>query len=96
MLGNQLKSLDFNILSTCFDKVVMKEVYTVMDSCCPNLERLSLGQSFFFSPDLISDLSSKLHKFNKEHTLFLSQRLCAGFRNSFGGLRIKEYLFFQT
>jgi len=65
LLGGQLKELDFPSLCVSFDKVVMKIVYDLMDTCCTGLTKLIIGQSFYFQPELISDLGSKLIKFSK-------------------------------
>jgi len=63
LLGPQVTSLDFSCIRTFLDKVITKTVYTNMDKCCPKLERLYMGKSFFFCPELVSDMNSKLSCF---------------------------------
>jgi len=65
LLGPHLKCLDFTNLRVIADKIIMKSIYTKFDELCPNLERLSMGQSFFFMPEMVSNLNSKLAKFSK-------------------------------
>ena len=65
LLGPQLKSLDFTSLRMVADKLLMRSLYSLMAEACPNLERLAMGQSFFFYPQLVSDLNKRLEKFSK-------------------------------
>ena len=71
LLGPNLKTLNLSTISAAFDKKVTSEVYNIMDSVCNNLESLTLGQSFIFTPEIISNMNTKLEKFNKESKLFL-------------------------
>ena len=43
----------------------MRSVYEIMDSKCPNLDTLVMGQSFIFVPELVRDLNTKLSRLNK-------------------------------
>ena len=72
LLGPNLKNLNLSTISAAFDKKVTSEVYNIMDSVCNNLESLTLGQSFIFTPEIISNINTKLEKFNKESELFLN------------------------
>ncbi|XP_023320980.1 uncharacterized protein LOC111694964 isoform X2 [Eurytemora carolleeae] len=65
LLGPNLKTLNLSTISAAFDKKVTSEVYNIMDSVCNNLESLTLGQSFIFTPEIISNMNTKLEKFNK-------------------------------
>jgi hypothetical protein len=65
LLGPQLKSLDFTCLRLVADKQLMGSLYSAMAEACPNLERLAMGQSFFFYPQLVADLNKRLEKFPK-------------------------------
>jgi hypothetical protein len=65
LLGPQLKSLDFTRLRMVADKHLMGSLYAAMAEACPNLERLAMGQSFFFYPNLVADLNKRLEKFTK-------------------------------
>eukprot|EP00092_Neocalanus_flemingeri_P026042 GFUD01028227.1.p1 GENE.GFUD01028227.1~~GFUD01028227.1.p1 ORF type:complete len:553 (+),score=129.57 GFUD01028227.1:75-1733(+) len=65
LLGPHIKSLDFTNLRVIADKSIMKSIYAKFDEMCPNLERLSMGQSFFFMPEMVSNLNLKLEKFTK-------------------------------
>jgi hypothetical protein len=65
LLGPQLKSLDFTSLRLVADKHLMSSLYAAMAEACPNLERLAMGQSFFFYPQLVADLNKRLEKFTK-------------------------------
>jgi len=65
LLGPHLKSLDFTNLQIIRDKSIMKNIYDRFDKMCPNLERLSMGDSFFFVPEMVCNLNAKLEKFSK-------------------------------
>jgi hypothetical protein len=65
LLGPQLKNLDFTCLRLVADKQLMGSLYSAMAEACPNLERLAMGQSFFFYPQLVADLNKRLEKFPK-------------------------------
>jgi len=65
LLGPHLKSLDFTNLRIIADKSIMKSIYEKFGEVCHSLERLSMGQSFFFVPDMVANLNSKLANFNK-------------------------------
>ena len=62
--GPDLNVLDFNILDVNFDKATMKLLYSKMDVFV-NLEKLVMGQSFFFNPELVLQLNNKLENFPK-------------------------------
>jgi hypothetical protein len=47
------------------DKQLMVSLYAAMADSCPNLERLTMGQSFFFYPNLVADPNKHLEKFTK-------------------------------
>ena len=65
LLGPHLKALNFSNCRMIGDKSLMKEIYKTFDSRCPNLERLTMGQSLFFQPELVSGLNQKLANLNK-------------------------------
>lgn len=69
LLGPQLKCLDLTRLRVVADKHLMSSLYAGMAAACPNLERLVMGQSFFFYPNLVADLNQKLEKFTKLKSL---------------------------
>ena len=54
LLGQSLKALNFSNCKMIGDKILMKDIYMTFDARCPNLERLTMGQSFFFQPELVS------------------------------------------
>jgi len=70
LLGPQLKSLDFTSLRLVADKQLMGSLYGAMAEACPNLERLVMGQSFFFFLQLVADLNKRLHSFTKVREAF--------------------------
>jgi len=65
LLGKSLKALNFSNCKMIGDKTLMTEMYQTFDERCPNLERLTMGQSFFFQPELVSRLNEKLAKLTK-------------------------------
>jgi len=70
LLGTQTKHLDFTSCKMLADnskkeKPIMKTVYETLDSRCPNIEKLVMGQSFIFQPELISNLNEKLPKLSR-------------------------------
>jgi len=65
LLGPHLKSLDFTNMRIIADKSIMKSIYEKFGDVCHNLERLSMGQSFFFVPEMVCNLNGKLAKFSK-------------------------------
>jgi len=65
LLGPHMKSLDFTGLRIVADKTIVRSLYSKFAELCPNLERLSLGQSFFFMPEMVSDLNGKLARLGR-------------------------------
>ena len=65
LLGPHFKGLNFTNCRMIGDKSLMTEIYEIFDQKCPNLERLVLGQSFFFQPQLVAGLNQKLVHLNK-------------------------------
>ena len=65
LLGQSLKALNFSNCKMIGDKILMTEIYKTFDGRCPNLERLTMGQSFFFQPELVSRLNEKLANLTK-------------------------------
>jgi len=65
LLGPHFKGLNFSNCRMIGDKSLMVEVYKTFDSKCPNLERLSMGRSFFFKHELVAGLNQKLGKLSK-------------------------------
>ena len=70
LIGTQTKNLDFTSCKMIADnskkdKPIMKTVYETFDSRCPNIEKLVLGQSFIFQPELVSNLNEKLPKLSR-------------------------------
>jgi len=60
LLGPQLRRLDFTRLRVVADKAIVRSLYAALPQACPNLQHLTMGQSFFFLPELVSDLDTKL------------------------------------
>jgi len=69
LFGIQTKCLDFTCCKSKKDKDFMKKLYQVFDTQCPNLEKIVMGQAFFFLPELVSNLNEKLLRLNKLVTL---------------------------
>jgi len=59
LLGPQLRNLDLTWLRLVGDKSMVRQLYGAL-STCTSLETLAMGQSFFFLPELVSDLGAKL------------------------------------
>ena len=58
-LLQKLRNLDLTWLRLVGDKSMVRQLYGAL-STCTSLETLAMGQSFFFLPELVSDLGAKL------------------------------------